>query len=92
MATKLQKICAEIERTKAKITALQALLPTLEKQREELENIEWVKALRTANVAPADFTAFIETYKANLAGGARPPALSSHTSQPTMMEEIDNEA
>ncbi len=92
MATKLQKICAEIERTKAKIAELQASLPALEKQREELENSEWVKALRTANVAPADFTAFIETYKANLAGGARPSTPPAPRFQPKMTEEMDNEA
>ncbi len=92
MATKLQKVCAEIERTKAKIAELQASLPALEKQREEMENSEWVKALRTANVAPADFTAFIETYKANLAGGARPSAPPAPRPQPTMTEEMDNEA
>ncbi len=89
MATKLQKVCAEIERTKAKIAELQALLPALEKQREELENSEWIRALRTANVAPADFTDFIETYKANLAGGARTP--QRPTTLPNTMEEQYNE-
>ena len=65
MNTKLERTIREIERTKEKIAGLQALLPELEKQKTELENAEVIKAFRSADVAPADFTAFIEAYKTN---------------------------
>jgi DNA repair exonuclease SbcCD ATPase subunit len=71
MNPKLQKVNREIERAKAKIAELQASLPALEKQKEELENTDWIRALRSADVAPEDFAAFIESYKANTRGGAR---------------------
>ena len=64
MNPKLQKIINEIERTKAKIAELQAALPALEKQRTELENAEIIKAFRSADVTPADFTAFIASCRA----------------------------
>ena len=66
MNPKIQKIIREIERTKAKIAELQALVPELEKQRTELENLEVIKAYRAASIKPEDFTAFIEAYQANL--------------------------
>ena len=73
MNPKLQKVIRDIERTKAKVTELQALLPELERQKTEIENSEFIKALRSADVAPADLTAFIEAYKMNRdSGGAQP--------------------
>lgn len=74
MNPKLQKTIMEIERTKAKIAELQAALPALEKQKTELENAEIIKAFRSVDVVPADFTAFIEAYKANMNGGVRQSA------------------
>jgi prefoldin subunit 5 len=65
---KLQKIDREMKRTKEKIAELQALLPKLEKQKTELENAEVIRVFRTADVAPADFAAFIEAYKKSTAG------------------------
>ncbi len=89
MNHKLKKVNQEIERARAKIAELQSLLPTLEKQKTELENAEWIKALRTADVAPADFTAFIESYKANMSGSARTPV--QPTPQPNTMEDTEYE-
>ncbi len=89
MNHKLKKVNQEIERARAKIAELQSLLPTLEKQKTELENAEWIKALRSADVAPADFTAFIESYKANMSGGARTPVQPAP--RPNTMEEQNNE-
>ncbi len=77
MNPKLQKVNRDIERTKAKISELQASLPGLEQQRSELEENEVIKAFRSADVAPADFTAFIEAYKESLSGGAPPAAAPS---------------
>ena len=85
MNPKLKKVNQEIERTRAKIAELQALLPVLEKQRTELENAEWIKALRSADVAPENFTAFIEAFKANMGGGARTP--QHPASWPETLEE-----
>jgi hypothetical protein len=70
MNPKLQKTVREIERTNAKITELQALLPELEKQKTELENTEIVRLVRSASVAPADLEAFLRTLRA---GTAAPP-------------------
>ena len=64
MNPKLQKIVNDIERTKAKITELQALLPELEGRKIDLENTEIIKLVRSVNVAPGDLAAFIATYKA----------------------------
>ncbi len=89
MPNKLQKVCADIERTKIKTAELQALLPALEKQREALENTEVIKAFRTANVAPADFTAFIEACKTRLPGGALP--IDEPATRPDTTEVMEHE-
>jgi hypothetical protein len=86
---KLQKILREIERAKAKIAELQAALPALEKQKSELENAEIIKVFRSADVAPGDFAAFIEAYKAKEGNGA--PLSGRYAPQPNTMEDRDNE-
>ncbi len=94
MNPKLKKVNQEIERTRAKIAELQALLPVLEKQRTEFENAEWIKALRSADVAPENFTAFVESFKANMGGGARTPqhpAFQQPAPRPDTLEEQYNE-
>jgi len=63
MNQRIQKAIDEIERTKAKIAELQALLPELERKLTNLENTEIVKLVRSANVAPGDIAAFIESIK-----------------------------
>jgi DNA repair exonuclease SbcCD ATPase subunit len=68
---KLQKVNKEIERAKTKIAELQASLPSLEEEKTRLENDEVIKVFRSADVAPADFTAFIEAYAASRNAGAR---------------------
>lgn len=88
LSQKLQRIVREIERTKAKIGELQALLPELERQKTELENAEIIKAFRSADVAPGDFTAFIEAYKANMNGA---PLSSRPAPQTTVTEDVYNE-
>ena len=88
MNPKLQKVTREIERARAKITELQALLPELERQKTEIENTEIIKAFRSADVAPGDFTAFIEAYKANMNGA---PLSSRPAPQTTVTEDVYNE-
>ncbi|MDR0905240.1 MAG: DUF4315 family protein [Oscillospiraceae bacterium] len=63
MNPKLQKTIADIERTKAKISELQELLPELERQKTDLENTEIIKAVRSAYVKPGDVDAFIASLR-----------------------------
>jgi hypothetical protein len=72
MNPKIQKAAREIERTKAKIAELQALLPELEKQKTELENTEIVRLVRSANVAPEELGDFLRSIRAV----NQPPAAS----------------
>jgi cell division septum initiation protein DivIVA len=86
---KLQKVIREIERAKEKITELEASLPALEKQKTELENAEVIKAFRSADVAPADFTAFIEAYKLSMGGGKPAPAQPPVSEAPQTQNETE---
>jgi hypothetical protein len=63
MNPKINKAIDDIERTKAKIAELQALLPELERKRKDLEDAEIVRLVRSANVAPGDIAAFIDSIK-----------------------------
>jgi restriction endonuclease S subunit len=63
MNQRIQKIIDDIERTKAKIAELQALLPELERKRLDAENTEIRRLLNSANIAPADVAGFIESIK-----------------------------
>ena len=65
MNQRIQKAADEIERTKAKIAELQALLPELERKKTDLENTEIVRLVRSANIAPGDIPAFIASIKNN---------------------------
>ena len=63
MNPKIKKTRDELERTKAKITELQALVPHLERSVTDMENTEIIKAVRSADIAPADLPAFIASLK-----------------------------
>jgi predicted nucleic acid-binding Zn-ribbon protein len=65
MNQRIQKAIDDIERTKAKIAELQALLPELERKRTDLENTEILRLVRSANVAPSEIAAFVESIKNN---------------------------
>jgi hypothetical protein len=67
MSTKLQRTVREIERAKAKIAELQAILPELEKQRTDLENTGIINAVRSACVTPGELEAFLASYREALA-------------------------
>jgi hypothetical protein len=64
MNPKIQKTINEIEKTKTKITELQARLQTLETQRIDMENTEIVGLFRSVDVAPQDLADFIRAFKA----------------------------
>jgi hypothetical protein len=63
MNAKLNKVLREIEKTKAKLAELNALLPELEKQRKELENAEVVNIFRSFNMPFTDYADFMKAYK-----------------------------
>ena len=77
MNQRIQKAIEDIERAKAKIAELQALLPELERKKTELENTEILRLVRSANVAPGDIAEFIAAIKSNRAGGG------AHAGMPT---------
>jgi len=63
MNPKINKVIDEITRAKAKIAELQALLPELERKRVDMENTEIIRLVRSADIAPADFPAFVAALK-----------------------------
>ena len=65
MNQRIQKVIGDIERTKAKIAELQALLPELEKKKTDLENTEILRIVRSASIAPGEIAEFIESIKTN---------------------------
>jgi hypothetical protein len=82
MNQKINKKAEEIERTKAKIAELQALLPELEREKTGLENTEIVRLVRSANIAPGEVAAFIEAIKKGRRD-ARSPGANDNTAAPT---------
>ena len=71
MNSKINRVIDDIAKTKSKIAELQALLPELERKRIDMENNEIIRLVRSANIKPAEFPAFIKEVKAERkAGGA----------------------
>ena len=75
MNPKINKVIDDIEKTKAKITELQALLPELERKRIDMENTEIIRLVRSADIAPADFPEFVRSLKAARAAVPEQPAV-----------------
>ena len=97
MNQRILKTIDEIERTKAKITELQALLPELERKRVEMENNEIIRLVRSASIAPADLPEFLEAIKtintaAPEAAGISIPAPEVGDEKSTLFEEDENNA
>jgi len=63
--TKIEKINADIAKTKAKIAEYQGKLRTLEQQKKELENSEIVTAIRSGTVNEHELYAMIRRLKPN---------------------------
>lgn len=63
MTQKINKIIAEIERTRARVAESQERLRELERQRTELENTEIVALFRSLDVSPDQLPAFIAAMK-----------------------------
>lgn len=63
MNTKIQKIDAEIDKTRVKITDYQARLRELERQKTEIENTEIVELVRSVDATPRELATFILTFR-----------------------------
>lgn len=89
MNAKIRKVVDDIERTKAKIAELQALLPELERKRTMLENDEIIKIFRSTDIAPENLSDFVEAYKARNAGStADSERQPQYTAPPAIRQEV----
>lgn len=59
MNVKIERICKDIDKTKNKISELQARLRDLEKQKTELENTEIVETVRGMDISLDDLAAML---------------------------------
>ena len=87
MNPKINKVIDDIERTKAKISELQTLLPELERKRIDMENTEIIRLVRSADIAPADFPEFVRSLKTARAAVSEPYAVtkSSAVAEPSVV-------
>lgn len=89
MNQKINRKAEEIERTKAKIAELQALVPELEREKENMENSEVIRLFRSANIAPGDVAAFVETIrKERRDGRSRSPGADNINAAPAARQEV----
>jgi len=63
MNPRIRKVTDDIEKTKVKISELQARQKELERQKTDLENTEIIGLFRSADVAPSELAGFIRAYK-----------------------------
>lgn len=70
MNPKIEKLGAEIAKTKAKLETMQARLREMEKQKTELENTDYVSIARSYDMTPAELAEFL---KAMRGGSANTP-------------------
>lgn len=74
MATKMERIDREIQKTREKIAEYQEKLKTLEAQKTEAENLEIVQMVRAMRMTPAQLSAM-------LSGGAIPAGISANSNE-----------
>ena len=63
MSSKIDKVCAEVGKVKATITAPQTRLRELERQKTELEHTEIVELVRSLNLTPDALADFLKEQK-----------------------------
>lgn len=68
----IDKIEAEITKTKAKLSEMQTRLRELERQKVETENADIVALVRGIDIPPDEFAAFVMAYKEQRQGKAVP--------------------
>ncbi|EOS39379.1 hypothetical protein C808_01800 [Lachnospiraceae bacterium M18-1] len=85
---KLERIVAEIEKTKETISKQQGRLRELEAQKTEVENLQIVQMVRALRMTPAELSAFLQGKPDNAAAAATATANSSLFSR---QEDTENE-
>lgn len=85
---KLERIIAEIEKTKETISKQQAKLRELEAQKTEVENLQIVQMVRALRMTPAELSTFLQGKPDNAAAAATATANSSLFSR---QEDTENE-
>ena len=84
---KLERIIAEIERTKETISKQQARLRELEAQKTEAENLQIVQMVRALRMTPAELSTFLQGRQDN----AAPTAAATNNSLFSRQEDTENE-
>lgn len=85
---KLERIIAEIEKTKETISKQQAKLRELEAQKTEVENLQIVQMVRALRMTPAELSTFLQGKPDNA------PAVTTATANSTLFsrqEDTENE-
>ena len=82
---KLERIIAEIEKTKDTISKQQARLRELEAQKTEVENLQIVQMVRALRMTPAELSAFLHGKPDNA------PAATANSSLFSRQEDTENE-
>ena len=85
---KLERIIAEIDKTKDTISKQQARLRELEAQKTEVENLQIVQTVRALRMTPAELSTFLQGKPDNA------PAAATATANSTLFsrqEDTENE-
>jgi septal ring factor EnvC (AmiA/AmiB activator) len=85
---KIEKIKAEIEKTKVRISESQSKLRTLERQKTEIENEQIVALVRSEKISDAELTALMKSFRREEPEIV--PAEAVLPNKPKKQEEIDN--
>ena len=72
MASKLDRIEKDIQKTKSKIAEYQKQLRVLEAQKTEQENLQIIQLVRGMNMKPEEFAAFLRSGAMQAAPAATP--------------------
>ena len=72
MASKLDRIEKDIQKTKSKIAEYQKQLRELEAQKTEQENLQIIQLVRGMNMKPEEFAAFVRSGAMQAAPAATP--------------------
>ena len=83
MASKLDRIEKDIQKTKSKIAEYQKQLRELEAQKTEQENLQIIQLVRGMNMKPEEFAAFLRSG----AMQATPAVTSYHEQEDNAHEE-----
>ena len=84
MNAKIERVGKDIQKTKDKISELQARLRELEKQKTELENMKIVDAVRGMDISLSDLATLLKAAKAGgVTSGQLAPKLEALTNNET---------